>query len=100
MNSSAKTILGILAAGAAGVAIGMLLAPEKGSAIRKSIKEKLAETSEGLASMLDNIVSSAKEILESSKDHLSDAKQEAISKGAELKSELKHEGHKVKNALS
>jgi gas vesicle protein len=38
MTTSGKILLGILGAAAAGVAIGLLVAPEKGSEVRKRIK--------------------------------------------------------------
>jgi gas vesicle protein len=53
MNSNAKTILGILAAGAVGVAVGMLLAPEKGSDLRKSIKNSVDDLGEKLGDFID-----------------------------------------------
>ena len=39
MNTTAKMILGITVAAAAGAAIGLLLAPEKGVDLQKKIKE-------------------------------------------------------------
>ena len=39
MNTTAKVILSVTVAAAAGAAIGMLLAPEKGSDLQKKIKE-------------------------------------------------------------
>ena len=39
MNTTTKVILGITVAAAAGAAIGMLLAPEKGSDLQLKIKE-------------------------------------------------------------
>lgn len=39
MNTTTKMIIGITVAAAAGAAIGMLLAPEKGSDLQKKIKE-------------------------------------------------------------
>ena len=39
MTSTSKIILGIVGAAAVGVAIGMLLAPEKGADIRKKISD-------------------------------------------------------------
>lgn len=39
MNTTTKMILGITVAAAAGAAIGMLLAPEKGAELQKKIKE-------------------------------------------------------------
>jgi gas vesicle protein len=39
MSTKTKVILGIIGAAAAGAAIGMLLAPEKGSDLRKKVKK-------------------------------------------------------------
>lgn len=39
MNTTTKVILGMSVAAAAGAAIGMLLAPEKGSDLQKRLKE-------------------------------------------------------------
>ena len=43
MNTTTKMILGITVAAAAGAAIGLLLAPEKGSDLQKKIKDGAAE---------------------------------------------------------
>jgi len=43
MNTTAKMILGITVAAAAGAAIGLLLAPEKGVDLQKKIKEGASE---------------------------------------------------------
>ena len=39
MNTTTKVIIGLTVAAAAGAAIGMLLAPEKGSDLQKKIKD-------------------------------------------------------------
>jgi gas vesicle protein len=39
MNTTTKVILGLTVAAAAGAAIGMLLAPEKGTDLQKKVKE-------------------------------------------------------------
>jgi gas vesicle protein len=39
MNTKSKVVLGILGAAAAGVVIGMLLAPEKGKETRKKLRK-------------------------------------------------------------
>lgn len=39
MTTATKVILGIVGAAAAGAVIGMLLAPEKGSDLRKKVKD-------------------------------------------------------------
>ena len=40
MTSTSKVLLGIVGAAAAGVVIGLLVAPEKGSEIRSKLSEK------------------------------------------------------------
>lgn len=57
MENSSKIILGLVGAAAVGVAIGMLLAPEKGSDIRKKISDKAGD----LASRVGDLVSYGKE---------------------------------------
>jgi gas vesicle protein len=52
MNSSAKTILAIMAAGAVGVAVGMLLAPKKGSELRDSITDSFDDLSDQLSDFI------------------------------------------------
>ena len=45
MENSSKVILGLLGAAAAGIAVGMLMAPEKGSELRKKLSEKAGDLS-------------------------------------------------------
>ena len=52
MTSNTKIILGVLAAAAAGAAIGILLAPEKGSELRRKIKTGFDEVMEDVAELL------------------------------------------------
>lgn len=78
MDKSTKTVLGLLAAGAIGVAIGILLAPDKGSKTRSKIKDSL----DGLDDKLD--------------DFLADVGK----KGEEIISDLKERATKVKTDLS
>jgi gas vesicle protein len=56
MNQRTKLVLGIIGAAAAGVALGMLLAPEKGSDIRRNI----SKTTGGWASNLGDLFANAK----------------------------------------
>jgi len=53
MTSNTKIILGMLAAAAAGAAIGILLAPEKGSELRRKIKTGIDEVMEDISELLD-----------------------------------------------
>jgi len=57
MTSTSKIILGVLGAAAAGIAIGMLMAPEKGADMRK----KIGETATDLAGRVTDLIASGKE---------------------------------------
>src|ERR1700704_6334407 len=52
MTSRTKIILGMIAAAAAGAAIGLLFAPEKGSDLRKRIKNTAGEWVDDLSELL------------------------------------------------
>ena len=49
MDTKSKVILGILGAAAAGVVIGMLVAPDKGDETRKRIKKTAGEWADSLS---------------------------------------------------
>ena len=49
MNTKSKMVLGILGAAAAGVVIGMLLAPEKGKETRKKLKKTAEDWAESVS---------------------------------------------------
>ena len=52
MTSTTKIVLGMMAAAAAGAAIGILLAPEKGSDLRKRIKDNVNDWIDELSTLL------------------------------------------------
>ncbi len=64
MSNPNKIILGLLGAAAAGVAIGILLAPDKGGEVRKRIADKATD----IASRIGELISSGKEKLEDAGD--------------------------------
>lgn len=51
MTTGTKVFLGILGAAAAGVAIGMLIAPEKGSEMRTRIKKSAGDWIDNLSNL-------------------------------------------------
>ncbi len=56
MTSTGKIIFGLLGAAAAGIAIGMLIAPEKGADMRK----RISDAANDLASGVGDLVSTGK----------------------------------------
>ncbi len=80
MDKSTKTILGILAAGAIGVAIGMLLAPDKGEKTRAKIKDSLGDLDDKLDDFLDNVSQKGEEIIADLKDKAATIKDKVESK--------------------
>jgi gas vesicle protein len=63
MNSTSKVLLAIIGAAAAGAIIGMLVAPEKGSDLRK----KLSDTAGDWSSQLSQLLASGKAQLDNLK---------------------------------
>jgi gas vesicle protein len=79
MNTKSKVILGILGAAAAGVVIGMLVAPEKGKETRK----KLKKTAEGWADSVSELWSRGKDAAEDAAHDLKDRARSARSAAEE-----------------
>lgn len=60
MSSNNKNVIALLAAAAAGIALGMLLAPEKGSEIRKKVKKFAEDLVDDLKEKSESAVSEMK----------------------------------------
>ncbi len=88
MNTG-KLILGILAGAAVGAALGVLLAPEKGSVTRKQITSKGEDFWDSLKAKFDNFVSSASEEIENAKNEAEDLYAKGKEKVQETKNDLK-----------
>lgn len=54
MSTKTKVLLGIVGAAAAGVAIGMLLAPEKGTELRAKVSQKAGDWTGYLSDLFAN----------------------------------------------
>jgi len=73
MTTTTKVALGILGAAAAGVVIGLLIAPEKGAEIRNRIKRTAGEWADNLS----HLFSDSKEELDEAMDKAKYAKSVA-----------------------
>ncbi|MES2651058.1 MAG: YtxH domain-containing protein [Bacteroidota bacterium] len=82
MNDNSKVVIALLAGFAAGAALGLLFAPEKGSETRDklsqslkdlgdSIKEKAADEINNLTNLKDKVVDSIKSKLRDAEDEYS-----------------------------
>jgi gas vesicle protein len=86
MTTGTKVVLGILGAAAAGVAIGMLIAPEKGSEMRTRIKKSAGDWIDNLS----NLFVKGKEELE----------EMAEDTGSKLKSAAEDKVNRIKESFS
>ncbi len=81
MKTSAKFIIGLTIAAAAGAAIGMLLAPEKGTDLQKKLKAE----AEDLLSQFGSLINTGKNAL----SQVTDTTAEEIDRfGAEIKKQF------------
>lgn len=76
MNSTGKVILAIIGAAAAGAVIGMLVAPEKGSDLRRRISDTAGDWSQQL-----------NDLIAQGKAQLDNLKQKAVNEAENLASE-------------
>jgi gas vesicle protein len=88
MNSTSKIVLAIIGAAAAGAIIGMLVAPEKGSDLRKKISDTAGDWSSQLT-----------QLLASGKEQLDNLKQTAKNEGGELAEEGTEAYNKVRERV-
>ena len=88
MNDNSKVLIGFLAGLAAGAALGLLFAPEKGSETRDklsqslkdlgdSIRDKAADEINNLSNLKDRVVSSVKTKLREKEDEFEDETEHA-----------------------
>ncbi len=89
MTTGTKVVLGILGAAAAGVAIGMLIAPEKGSELRK----RVAKSAGDWVDTMSNLFVKGKEELE-------DFGTTAMEKGKQAKAMAEDKVNRLKESIS
>lgn len=82
MTTTTKVIVGILGAAAAGVIVGMLVAPEKGSDLRKSIRKSADDLADEMSTWVGkgkNFLAEMKQRAEAGSDELQAEAEESLS---------------------
>ena len=90
-----KTVLGILGAAAAGVAIGMLFAPDKGTNTRKKLANKGKNYGSELKDKFGNIINTAskksEQMISEGKNIYDTAKDDVLAEAKNKYNAAKHE---------
>ncbi|HLZ88317.1 MAG TPA: YtxH domain-containing protein [Puia sp.] len=74
MNNSSKILLGFIAGAAIGGALGILLAPDKGSETRRRIVEKGSDIGDSIADFGDTVKEKFNDVVDGVKGSFSKAK--------------------------
>lgn len=88
MNSTSKTILAVMGAAAVGAVIGMLVAPEKGSDLRRKITDATGDWTTQLS-----------DLLAQGKEQLNNLKNKATTQGSSYASEGEERFNSVKERV-
>ena len=88
MNSTSRTILAVMGAAAVGAIIGMLVAPEKGSDLRKKITEATGDWTTQLS-----------ELLAQGKEQLNNLKNKATQESSKFASDTEERFNNIKERV-
>lgn len=77
MNTKSKVVLGVVGALAAGVVIGLLIAPEKGKDMRKKIRKTAGEWADSIGGLWSDTKETAEDGMEDIKEKGRQAKAAA-----------------------
>lgn len=86
--SSGKVLIGLVAGVAAGAALGILFAPEKGSMTRKQICKKGEDLYDDLKTKFDDLLSKATHEFENVKDEAEDLLAKGKAKAQKAKNDF------------
>lgn len=85
MTTTTKIVLGIVGAAAAGVVIGLLIAPEKGDEMRRRVKKTAGEWADQLSNLFVGAKDEVKNQVDSMKERVRQAKNDTEEKISRLK---------------
>ena len=91
--SEGKILLGVVAGVAAGAALGILFAPDKGSATRKKIMDMADDLTEGLKEKITDSIKTFTDQLENVKDDAKDLVEKATLKVEDGYNSFKNTDH-------
>lgn len=100
MTKNSKIIIGVAAAAAAGAAIGLLFAPEKGSKVRERVREVANDFATDLLDVIQRGGRQYSDSVEDIEDSAKRLKSKATGKIAELKDRFQNGVEDVKDAVN
>lgn len=95
--NSIKAFLATLTGVASGIAIGILVAPDKGSATRKKITQKGDDYLQDIKQELSDLRSDLNRKVEKSKEEMKNLGQKGKAKAEEMKEEVKDSAQEMKS---
>ncbi len=97
MTKNSKIIIGVAAAAAAGAAIGLLFAPEKGTKIREKVREVANDFATDLLDVIQRGGRQYSDSVDSIEDSAKRLKSKAVGKVAELKDRFQDSAEEIKD---
>ncbi|GGD46444.1 hypothetical protein GCM10011514_08110 [Emticicia aquatilis] len=99
MTKNSKIIIGVAAAAAAGAAIGLLFAPEKGSSLREKVREVANNFATDLLDAVQRGGRQYSDSVENIEDSAKRLKSKAVGKVAEIKDRFQENLDDAKDAV-
>jgi gas vesicle protein len=88
MSKTSNVLLGVLGAAAAGVVVGLLIAPDKGSETRKKISQKTSDLRDKMGSLLQSGKDYLHDVAATMSDEAEGLKEDAATRYNKVKSEI------------
>lgn len=100
MKKRESILLGFLVGTVAGMSLGILYAPEKGTQIRRRLSYRLDKYRNVLAGLLDQLVENKEKFVSTAKVEEKKRKEEMIEKAEKLMTEIDDLSNKIKSRVN